>query len=310
MKKIFSLVLCLVFIFTFTVPAFATDVSYEMVEDVSMKYTIPTKYDSILKSQTGEYAMVCGDAIQPVGQMNLRLSDETAVDQFMTTDEIPKEVKEYVSTLVEMNQMDENADLAVTYFSPLLLNNNTYTNYGSYRGMSMRTDGVYVENISTGFHYKVDGSKAKAFADSVDRIVFIIGGVAAGAASKVISFSQTLLQIFEAATGQSVVTTSSSDFSQVELKYDDYRQWTYGLYGGTDWQLGYCSEKVNVKTIRIYQQFVVNGSGRQVLSSKPGDVVKSPHFDDPWETAYYSILSPLDEWICCEIGGITWNFAT
>lgn len=46
------------------------------------------------------------------------------------------------------------------------------------------------------------------------------------------------------------------------------------------------------------------------LIHMPGKTVKSTHFDDPWATAYYSILSPLDEWISCEIGGITWTFAS
>ena len=79
MKKLISLILCVVVILTFAVPAFAADAAYNFAEDASMKYTIPTKYDSVLRSQTGEYAMICGDVIQPVGRMNLELSDESAV---------------------------------------------------------------------------------------------------------------------------------------------------------------------------------------------------------------------------------------
>jgi len=71
MKKLISLILCVVVILTFAVPAFAADAAYNFAEDASMKYTIPTKYDSVLRSQTGEYAMICGDVIQPVGRMEL-----------------------------------------------------------------------------------------------------------------------------------------------------------------------------------------------------------------------------------------------
>ena len=81
MKKLISLILCVVVILTFAVPAFAADAAYNFAEDASMKYTIPTKYDSVLRSQTGEYAMICGDVIQPVGRMNLELSDESAVNR-------------------------------------------------------------------------------------------------------------------------------------------------------------------------------------------------------------------------------------
>lgn len=121
MKKLISLILCVVVILTFAVPAFAADAAYNFAEDASMKYTIPTKYDSVLRSQTGEYAMICGDVIQPVGRMNLELSDESAVNLFLGTDDIPKEVKEYVEELVKRNELDENNNLTVTYFSPLLL---------------------------------------------------------------------------------------------------------------------------------------------------------------------------------------------
>lgn len=48
MKKLISLILCVVVILTFAVPAFAADAAYNFAEDASMKYTIPTKYDSVL----------------------------------------------------------------------------------------------------------------------------------------------------------------------------------------------------------------------------------------------------------------------
>lgn len=306
MKKLISLILCVVVILTFAVPAFAADAAYNFAEDASMKYTIPTKYDSVLRSQTGEYAMICGDVIQPVGRMNLELSDESAVNLFLGTDDIPKEVKEYVEELVKRNELDENNNLTVTYFSPLLLDGNSYTNTGSYNGMSMRTDGIYIENMPTGFFFSVNGSKAKERAAAIDRITFSIAGMIC----EKLGFGQSLLEIYENATGQTVVAAASSDFTQVQLMYDNYRQWTYGLYGGTDWQLGYASEKVIIRDVEFYQNFTVNGKPRQQNVHMPGKTVKSTHFDDPWATAYYSILSPLDEWISCEIGGITWTFAS
>ena len=112
--------------------------------------------------------MICGDVIQPVGRMNLELSDESAVNLFLGTDDIPKEVKEYVEELVKRNELDENNNLTVTYFSPLLLDGNSYTNTGSYNGMSMRTDGIYIENMPTGFFFSVNGSKAKERAAAID----------------------------------------------------------------------------------------------------------------------------------------------
>ncbi|MFR4034461.1 MAG: hypothetical protein ACLTZF_05040 [Oscillospiraceae bacterium] len=41
MKKLISLILCVVVILTFAVPAFAADAAYNFAEDASMKYTIP-----------------------------------------------------------------------------------------------------------------------------------------------------------------------------------------------------------------------------------------------------------------------------
>ncbi|HBR03986.1 MAG TPA: hypothetical protein DD738_15405 [Ruminiclostridium sp.] len=160
-------------------------------------------------------------------------------------------------------------------------------------------------NISTGYEFKVTGSQALTIA----KLVYEVGMYIGGFFHEAVGLGGTLISLFQAAAGGNVYSASANDFTQMELKYDGVSQWTYGLYDGTNWYLGYCSQKITIKQITEYQQFVVNGVGTQESTYQyPNTITKSPDFDFPWRTAYYNLFNPVIEWISYEVNGMTWYF--
>jgi len=304
MKKATSIILCLVIILSFSSSAFAANKSATL----STKYAQSTEFSSIMKSANDEYAMITDstNTLIPVGRLDIALDDKGAVDEVLAMANVSNEVKEYIQNLSEkVHNEPENAGQIATLFSPDLLPLTRATVYYTYNGMQMKSDQVYVYNISTGYQFKVTGATALAVA----KIVYDIGMFAGGAFSNAVALGGTLLSIFETAAGASVYNASASDFTQIELKYDGVSQWTYGLYNGS-WYTGYCSQKITINQVTEYQQFVVNGVGTQKYTYKyPNTITKSPDFDSPWSTAYYYLFNPVTEWISYKVNGTTWMFS-
>ena len=270
-------------------------------------YKLETEFSSIVKSDDGDYAMISESKATPipVGRIDVLLDDENAIREVLEMDNVSEEVKEYLLTLSEkaLNE-PENAGLVATLFSQDLLPKTRATVYHTYNGMSMKSDQVYVYNISSGFQFKKTGTTALTTA----KVVYEVGLYAAGVFSNAVALGGTLISIFEAAAGGNVYSASASDFTQIEIKYDGVSQWTYGQIGN-DWYLGYCSQKVTVNQITMYQQFVVNGVGTQKYSYKyPYTTVKSANFDSPWSTAYSWLYNPIADWVSYKINGTTWYF--
>jgi len=271
-------------------------------------YTLSTEFESIMKSADGDYAMKIDStgSLVPVGRLDILLDDEDAVNEVLEMEDISDEVKEYLLRLSEkVTSEPENAGAVATLFSQDLIPKTRATVYYTYKGMSMKSDQVYVYNISSGYQFKKTGTAALTAAQAVYEVGMYVGGFFCDA----IGLGGTLISIFEALAGGNVYTANASDFTQMELKYDGVSQWTYGQIG-SDWYVGYASQKVTVNYIDRYQQFVVGGVGKQYHSYQyPYKTIKSTDFDLPWDTAYYHLYSPIAEWVSYKVNGTTWYFS-
>lgn len=277
----------------------ATPVSY---------YSLGTEFDSILQSPNGSYAMVVDSEnclSVPVGKLDIELNDSEAVEELCEMDNVSDEVKEYIKELSErVISTPNNEDAVATLFSQDLLPQTRSTSYAYYNGMHMKNDQVYVYNISSPYILDVTGTTAKTAASSVYQISMFIGGLA----SPAVSLGGTLLSLFQTAYG-TVTSATATDFTQVRVVYDGVSQWTYGKYDGVNWALGCASQRITIKQTEVFQQFVVNGVGRQQRKyTYPNTVIKPSYFEDPWSTAYYSLNSPRADWVTCKIRNSTFSF--
>ena len=307
MKKLLCVFLCCILLTSMSVPVFASSNSTNNLQNF---YSTPTEFSGIMVSPSGEYAIKSEHAIGylPVGRLDVNLDNAKSINKLLNEDGISPEVKDYILSLSQQIPKSNGHQMIATVFSPGLVSENS-TNpciYMNYKGMEMKTEQVHLRNISTGYQFVVKGKAAKAAANAVYEIAILIGGIK----NVGVSLGSTLLSIFEDAANATVYTSSADDFTQLELTYDDVKQWTYGKYDGVDWYLGYCSEKVIVNHVHEFQQFVTNGVGTQehTYQSPTDNIRKSSHFDDPWETAYYNLFNPVDEWVTYEIKGTTWRF--
>ena len=172
--------------------------------------------------------------------------------------------------------------------------------------MEMKRERVYVYNISTGWHDVARGTTTKTIANVVSQFLLYI----AGNYSNAIGLGSTLLSIFEAAAGGSVVNATASDYSQVNLKYDGVNQWVYGKLDGVNWYLGYYAQSITISQATMQQQFVVNGVGTTKTSYRyPGIVCKPSSFDSPWAKAYSYLGNPVSETVSYKLYSTTFYFA-
>lgn len=305
MRKIISIVLLLTTVCCTTLSVYADEISQTVSNNEVFDGVVLIGREYYLLDDNNEIA-------EHVGRLDLDLRNKNEIEAFLLSSNVEKEVKNYVHELCLMVDEGDLEGGIITIFSPaLIVDNGTASvnssiDYYTYNNMQMKRERVYVYNIGTGWHDVARGSTAKTVANIVSQFLLYI----AGEYSKAIGLGSTLLSIFEAAAGGSVVYASANDYSQVNLKYDGVNQWVYGKLDGLNWYLGYYAQKITINQVIMEQQFVINGVGITKTSYRsPGIVCKPSSFDSPWAKAYSNLGYPIDETVSYKLYSTTFYFA-
>lgn len=271
-----------------------------------------TEFSNIYLTPSDDYVMRCNaNSFISVGRLDINLLNDTEYQQALQNPDIPIEVKEALSEKRELAIEDKHPS-NVSFFSPDLVDNsNTATAnseeiYEDYDGHQMKSVLLSTAGCSSKYQTVEDGKDAYRAAKSITDIVFTMSEDAQEIIP-IVGKGMSLFDAFMDLFGDAVIYGNSGDYVQVRVEYDETDQWTYGKIGST-WTLGLMTHEAIITEIDVFQHFYDSNANRyQNKHEYPdGGRIASPHFDDPWETAWKAVGYVENEIITFSMYNKTW----
>lgn len=294
-------------IFQCCVPALAADLNM-------FKYTEDTEVENIKRSSDGEYAMVIPATARsmteylPVGRLDVDPSNSQELSSLQANPYITQAAKEEIAQKIEEAN---NPDLEISIYSPELLRTDERTEikYHTYNGHEMMSEIIYYSGVSIPYTTVSSGSTTLNLAENLANLGISVLGFAN---LTPVTFLATGMAVLTLLTDTGTLTSASaSDYLQVMLVYNDQVQMTHTKMADGTWALGLTSSAVQITRIGVCQYF------RHYSGTKPNpntydryvsEIRKSPHYDDPWATAYQYQQLPEEELIRWYVGSATFLF--
>lgn len=327
-KKLISIILMTSFVLSLGTVSYANEISYnnETVDALISNgqiYTLDTVFEGIKQSDDGFYAMEIealardDSGFIPVGKLDIDITDESQMEEVLSSDVIPNEIKQEIERKKEIALKSECEDqITMTFFSTELLNSQPNgisprnTTYKTYNGYEMRSDKLYTYGLDTGYEFVQSGKNTKTEASKIADIVIIVAGVLPFKSVSLTAGGISLFQFFVNANTGITATGHTSDFAQVALIYDVVDQWTYARLNG-DWSIGLISQQVKITSVdtRQYYYDINARTGETVNSSySPNKTFSTKNFSSPWAKALQWAGNPEYEKIEWKLGSATFDF--
>ena len=174
----------------------------------------------------------------------------------------------------------------------------------------MKSERTYTYSVSTPYKDIYSGSSTSSSASTLYNLALTALGLTSSTYLTILSSGLSVLSAFTSQWGNSFITGSYKDYLQISVTYDDVKQWTYALSGGS-WALGLATEKTTVTEIASTQYYWNSSAstGHKVDTCKSTNYTfQSSHYSSPWAYAYQNQFSPVSEWSKWCVGGKTFLF--
>lgn len=337
-KNLLSLILALCLCMTLIAPAWASDDDFNLkVENQKIfEDQIYQKTDfaeNIFKSEDGHYIMAIqtsdsenntpytlmqNEFIIPVERIDIDFADKQSVNTFINRSDIPEEIiddfnnkyKQYLST-----DYDELETPRAMFFMPTTTSSGPglpdKTLYYTYKGYDMMTYQFIYTSLSSGWKNVKKGTSTMDTVKLIKDVSISIGSII----SDRLAYFSTGKSIFDAfvswaGTSSNSVSPNVNDYFQARLVWDETVQHTMTDYGGTtSWQIGLVTYKVTIKKLGQETYFANTGKVPYTTDRDYNVTVKSPHYDNPWATAFTSgSYNTQWEYISWSTGSIRYDF--
>lgn len=220
------------------------------------------------------------ELLVPIKRIDIDLSDTGSVAGFVMRDDIPQVIMDDFNAIYAeyLETADATSQTRMSFFSPMLSSNSLLsTSYYTYQGFQMKSYQVYYKAVC----------------------------------SSGVSILEDLLEWSGLSSIEEVVP-STSDYTKTRVNYDRVMQYTmtnYGNPGSEDFQVQLITNKITIVNIQTDTLIINIGEGARVCTTPSGAVIKSPHFDNPWATAFKrGYNNPGYEDITYTVGGKTIKF--
>lgn len=273
------------------------------------EFCISTGNDSLLKSDSGDYAIIeDDDYIVPVGELEINLKDEEEVAHALEHPYIPTEVKDAI-----YQKLEAGAE-TVTIYSPDLLpqTRSSSTNYFTKDGYEMKSVVMITKSVSTGFVTVTKGIDTKKLSKKIVSIVMTsVGSTIENKMYNLLTTGSDLFTNFIDICGllPGQVATSAGDYTQINLTYNDTDKFTYAKISQT-WRLGLISKRIKIIQTQTCTFFKKTGLVPVTTTNNTKTTQVSAHFKKPGATAlkYAKINSPITESVSWNCQGNTFIF--
>jgi hypothetical protein len=271
-----------------------------------------SEHAGVVQNSNGDYFLNVNGQNVSVGRLDVSLLDDEAVNAVLASASLSEEVKNEIREKTQLAK-ETNQDIVSTIFSADLISPRLRSGvtYGTYQGHNMKTDRVDTQGVGTGFQEISQGSNTKNVANGIVNLILTGVGLSNVPVS-LVAAGKTLLDFFIDAVGSQFVAGSTTDKLQVKLFYDVSNQWTYGEYsnGSGDWRLGLYTQEVKLKTVGVYQYYytAAYGGKENTTNKSVSATIRSPHFNDQYQTAWLNVNTPYSESISWKIGSKTFIF--
>lgn len=266
----------------------------------------------------------------PVERVDIAFSDDMAVTNFLNRTDIPQEAKD---SFVQKYQAYEAStedymtaptltffepdDAIATRSGPGVPDEDNIFHY-NYNGWDMMTYQFIYEGLSTSWKNIERGRGTKDLAAAVYDVTITVASEVGSEIARRLSFISTgvsVLTAFLNAFGYSAnnVSENVSDYFQARLFWDQTEKYTMTDFGGaTSWQTGLVTYKVRIRNLATELYLADTKQINTEITDYENDnvVVKSPHFDNPWKTAFdRGYYNTFWEYVSWEAGGVKYNFS-
>ena len=103
------------------------------------------------------------------------------------------------------------------------------------------------------------------------------------------------------------VSTDTKDYFEARLVWDQVTKYTYTNMAG-EWECGLVTYKVNIRKLGQETHFSKSGKGPYNTETTYNTVCSSPHFNDPWATAFNNGRYTVRENISWSTGDVNYDF--
>lgn len=306
-RRLLNVLLVCVLVFQCSIPVLATDVG-------TFVYTMDTEVDNIKMSSNGEYAMVIPATARstmqylPVGRLDIDPADQQEISSFQANPYITQAAKEVISQKLETLTGPETK---ISVFSPELLrtDDRTEIKYHTYNGHEMMSEIIYTSGASVEYKTVASGTTVRNLAANLTNVAISALGFTNLTPITILSTGLAILTLMTD-TG-TLTSASASDYLQLMLVYNDQVQMTHTKMADGTWALGLTSSAVQVTRIGTCQYYRhYSGSAPNPCTEERyiSETRKSPHYDNPWATAYQYQLQPEEELLRWTVGSTTYLF--
>lgn len=298
-RRVLSLMLCMVLLFSLSYPALADTPS-----------VVSTEFQDVKKT-SADYVLTVGDGSDefeyPVGRVDISFANAESVAAVLNDNRIPQEVKDHIARRYTTAVEEGNTNITMVYFSQELLPQTrgwAEPEYRTINGTYMRTDRLYETGIPAEKRI-ASGQAVAQVLGSLSDLTLLAAGMAGGVSVSLTASGISLLQILINKGKDDYVTGSRDDYIDIKITYDCVTQWTYASIG-SDWQLGLVSQKGTITQIEyeVYTYSEELGGNTEKDSRNVTATHKSESFSSPWNKAYQNLNSPVEEWVRARINGV------
>lgn len=319
LKRILGIVLISSLILSNTVNIFAANGTEEGLVAL---YSTETEFDGIKTTANGEqYAMEfntpqrSGSDFIPVTRLDVMLSNDSELSTFLSSPEIPIEVKDCVEKLAQENN---NPEGKIVYFTTGIDPTGSQelgplprsTDYFTYGGTPMRNDKVYSYGLDTGYVFIEEGVDAWKAGNTIVNISITGAGLSKNI-SLVAAGISALKAIIEEYGVPNVITGHGNDYLQVAMNYDVVHQFTYADRG-SGWEVGCVAGRVVINEVETRQYYYNVDTGRKYTTiyepSASKGTYEGTYYDYPWPIAKQWAGNPKTQNFDYEIGNRIFSF--
>lgn len=306
-RRLLPMFIAAILAFQCCIPVLAVDMG-------TFVYTMDTEVENIKESPDGKYAMVIPATTRsttqylPVGRLDIDPSDQQEVSNLQSNPYITQAAKAVISQKLEVIN---NPEAKISVFSPELLrtDDRTEIKYHTYNGHEMMSEIIYTSGASVPYKTVESGTTVRNLAANLTNVAISVLGFANLTPITILSTGVAILTLMTD-TG-SLTSASASDYLQLMLVYNDQVQMTHTKMADGTWALGLTSSAVQVTRIGTCQYYrYYSGSAPNPCTKERyiNEIRKSPHYDNPWATAYQYQLQPEEELLRWRVGSTTYLF--
>lgn len=305
MKKVISIMMCLVFLLCLSSPAFASTPSENSLDGQGVSFSSVDCTMTIGEGETAE--------VYPVGKIVIYLNDPESVTAALENENVASEIKAYISARYAAAKESGNTDIVLTLLSQNLCpasRGMLEPVYRTINGIQMRTDCLEETGLPKTANI-ASGSQLRTVLGDLSNITISTLGLVDYKKVPLVAGGISLLSALIAAGQDTYLTGARDDKAILYIKYNNKTQWTYG-YTGAEWQLGLVSQKAEIVELSTYIYMYNDGNTKEkTISRDPDpseDQFQSVSYGSPWTVAYQNLNAPITEWLRTTIYGTTIYF--